>query len=131
MHKYPFPKTVNILHSTFGINFRTLSPYSRVFLEKLTGFQLVKKFPAFYGTRRLITAVTPAHILSQLDPDHTPTFYFLKIHLNIILPSMLGSPKWSLFLRLSHQTPVYASLLPHPRYMPRQSNFFSILSPEK
>jgi hypothetical protein len=27
-----------------------LIPWSRVLLEKLTGFQLVKKFPAFYGT---------------------------------------------------------------------------------
>jgi len=27
-----------------------LTPWSRVFLEKLAGFQLVKKFPAFYGT---------------------------------------------------------------------------------
>ena len=26
-------------------------------------------------------------ILSQLDPVHTPTFYLLRIHLNIILPS--------------------------------------------
>jgi hypothetical protein len=26
--------------------------YSRVLLEKLTSFQLVKKFPAFYGTQR-------------------------------------------------------------------------------
>jgi hypothetical protein len=26
------------------------TPWSRVFLEKLTGSQLVKKFPAFYGT---------------------------------------------------------------------------------
>jgi len=27
-----------------------LTPLSTVLLEKLTGFQLVKKFPAFYGT---------------------------------------------------------------------------------
>ena len=27
-----------------------LTPWSRALLEKLTGFQLVKKFPAFYGT---------------------------------------------------------------------------------
>jgi hypothetical protein len=26
-----------------------LTPWSRVLLEKLTGSQLVKKFPAFYG----------------------------------------------------------------------------------
>ena len=39
------------------------------------------------------------HIQSQLDPVHTSTFYLLKIHLNIILPSKLGSPKWSLSFR--------------------------------
>jgi len=32
----------------------------RILLEKLTGFQLVKKFPASYGTRMFITAVTSA-----------------------------------------------------------------------
>ena len=32
-----------------------LIPRSRVLLEKLIGFQLVKKFPEFYGTRRFIT----------------------------------------------------------------------------
>jgi hypothetical protein len=33
-----------------------LTPWSRVLLEKLTGLQLVKKFPAFNGNRRFITA---------------------------------------------------------------------------
>jgi len=32
-----------------------------ILLEKLTGSHLVKKFPAFYGTRRFITAFTSAH----------------------------------------------------------------------
>ena len=41
-----------------------LTPWSRVLLEKLTGLQLVKKFPAFYGTRRFITAFTSARHLS-------------------------------------------------------------------
>ena len=43
-----------------------LTPWSRVLLEKLTGFQLVKKFPAFYGTLRFITTVTSARQLSLL-----------------------------------------------------------------
>jgi hypothetical protein len=35
----------------------------------------------------------PVPIPNQLDPVHTPTSHFLKIQLNIILPSMPGSPK--------------------------------------
>jgi hypothetical protein len=41
-----------------------LTPWNRILLEKLTSFQLVKKFPAFYGTRRFITAFTSARHLS-------------------------------------------------------------------
>ena len=63
-----------------------LTPWSRVLLEKLTGFQPVKKFPAFYGTRRFITAFTRAHHLSlswassiQSIPPHPlpedPSYY--------------------------------------------------------
>ena len=33
-------------------------------LEELTGSQLVKEFPAFYGTRKFITAFTSARQLS-------------------------------------------------------------------
>jgi hypothetical protein len=32
--------------------------------EKLTGFQLIKKFPAFYGARKFITVVTSVRHLS-------------------------------------------------------------------
>ena len=41
-----------------------LTPCSRVILEKPIGFQLVKKFPAFYGTRKFIIAFTSARHLS-------------------------------------------------------------------
>jgi hypothetical protein len=47
---------------------------------------------------------------------------FLKIHLNIILPSTSGSPQCSLSLWLPHQHPVHTSLLPHTRHMPRPSH---------
>jgi hypothetical protein len=41
-----------------------LTPWNTVLLEKLTSFQLVKKFPAFYGTRKFITTFTSARHLS-------------------------------------------------------------------
>ena len=113
---------VSILFSLFTYLLTyLLTPWSRVFLEKLTGFQLVKKFPAFYGTRiHKRTSTVP--ILNQLGPVHTSTTYFLKIHLNIILLSTPGSPKPSLSLRFPHQSPVYAFLLPHKRYISRPSH---------
>ena len=46
------------------IDYSILTPCSRVLLEKLIGFQLVKKFPAFDATRRFITAFTSVHHLS-------------------------------------------------------------------
>ena len=50
----------NLTHSLTHL----LTPWSKALLEKLTGFQLVKKFPALYGTRRFITALTSACHLS-------------------------------------------------------------------
>ena len=67
------------------------------------------------------------------DPVHALTSHFLKILLNIILlniilPSMPGSSKWSFSLRFPHQNTVYNSALPHTCYMPIS---FSIWSPEQ
>ena len=41
-----------------------LTPWCRVLLEKLTGLQLVMKFPAFHGTRKFITALTSVRQLA-------------------------------------------------------------------
>ena len=54
---------INYLLHTYLLTY-SLTPWSRVLLEKLTGLQLVKKFPAFYGTRRFTTAFTSARQLS-------------------------------------------------------------------
>src|SRR5215471_6192786 len=102
------PLVIHLLVGTY-----LLTPWNRVLLEKLTGLQLVKKFPAFYGTRRVhypIHKCPPrVPILSQLSLVHTPMSYILKIHLTIILPSMPGSPHWSLSLRFPHQNPLHVS----------------------
>jgi len=53
-------------HGIYSENFiLLLTPWHRVLLEKLTGLQLVKKFPAFHGTRRFITALTSVRHLSK------------------------------------------------------------------
>ena len=49
---------------TYYLPTYSLNPLSRGLLEKLTGFQLIKKFPAFCGTRMFITAIASAHNLS-------------------------------------------------------------------
>jgi hypothetical protein len=57
-----------------------LTPMTRVLLEKLTGFQLVKKLPVIYGTRRFITAFTSArHFLKRyVSLVKTDGYYFLS-----------------------------------------------------
>ena len=74
-----------------------LSALSRVLLEKLTGFQLVKKLPQLYGTRRFITASTSARHLSlswassiQSIPPH-PTSWRSILRTKSHFPSPLLS----------------------------------------
>jgi hypothetical protein len=40
------------------LTYYLLTAQGRVILEKLTGFQLVKKFLSFHGTKKFITAIT-------------------------------------------------------------------------
>ena len=99
---------------------------------KLTGLQLVKKLPAFHGTRRFITALTSVRHLSlswashiqSIYPHHTSwrSILILSNHLRLGLPSGLlpsGFPTKTLY-----------TLSPHP-YAPHAQpiSFFSILSP--
>jgi hypothetical protein len=102
-----------------------LTPRSRV-LEKLTGLKLVKKVPAFYWTRRFITAFTSArHLsLSSASPIQSiaphPTSWRSIL---IICPLLrLGLPS-GLFPSGSPPKPYYRRLCPpHPLYMPRPSH---------
>ena len=109
-----------------------LTPLCRVLLEKLTDLQLVKKFPAFHGTRRFITALTSVCHLSlswaspiqSIDPHPTSwrSVLILSTHLCLGLPSGLLP---SGFPPRPHTLPS-----PHP-YAPHAQpiSFFSILSP--
>ena len=103
-----------------------LTTWSRVLLEKLTGFAANQEIPGIlwnnpkvhYRTHKRPPTVT---ILSQLHPVPTTPSHFLKIHLNIILPSTSWSPQWSLFPRFPHQNLVHTSPFLHTCHIPRPS----------
>ena len=109
----------------FGYTY-LLTPLCRVLLEKLTGLQLVKKFPVFHRTRRFITALNKrppyVSILGQPNPVHIPTSHLLEIRPNIIHPSTPSSPQWSPSVRFPHQGPIHSPLLTHTRHMPSPSH---------
>ena len=96
-----------------------LTPWCRVLFEKLTGLQLVKKLPAFYGTQRFITALKSARHLSLSwanpiqstypHPTSWRSILILSTHLRLGLPSGLfpsGFPTKNIHAPLS--TPIRA-----------------------
>ena len=102
-----------------------LTPWYRVFLEKLTGLQLVKMFPAFHGTRRFITALTSvrqmylswASTIQSLYPHPTSwrSILILSTHLHLDLPSCLllsGFPSKNQYTPLSSN--IRATCAAHP-----------------
>ena len=102
-----------------------LNPWCRVLLEKLTGLQLAKKFPAFYGTRRFITALTSVCHLSfswaspiQSTYPH-PTSWRSILILSTLL--RLGLPS-GLFPSGSPPRPYTPPFLTHTRHMPSPSH---------
>jgi len=93
--------------------------WSRVLLEKLTGSQLVKKFPAFYGTRRFITAFTSGlHLLLSCGNSIKP----ILPHPTSWRSSQSYPSIYSCVSQVVSFAPVYASPIPHTRYMPRSSH---------
>ena len=91
-----------------------LTPWCRVLLEKLTGLQLIKKFPAFHGTQRFTTALTSVRHLSLSWASPIQSIYphptswrsvlILSTHLCLGLPSGLlpsGFPTKTLYTPLS------------------------------
>ena len=96
------------------IQYYLCTPWCRVLLEKPTGLQLVKKFPAFQGTRRFITTLTSVRHLSLSWASPIQSIYphptswrsvlILSTHLCVGLPNGLlpsGFPTKTLYTPLS------------------------------
>ena len=100
-----------------------LTPRSRVLLEKPTSFRLIKKFPAFYGTRRFITLLTSARhlslfcaycmIVSLLDMFLRWGFFSTSPNPQAGGPPLVGSP-WPL-IQYIRSYPPYRTPFLHPQ----------------
>jgi len=64
VHCHHFSISIILTYSIIYLVTYLLTPCSIVLLEKLIGFKLVKKFSAFHGTRRFITAFASVRHLS-------------------------------------------------------------------
>ena len=67
-------------HGTLYRTTYLLTPWCRVLLHKPTGLKLVKKFPAFHGTRRFITALTIVRHLVLAHSSYYHHYYYHRNH---------------------------------------------------
>ena len=115
------------------LNTYLLTPWSRVLLEKLTGFAANQEISRISWNPKLHYRThkrpPPVPILSQPHPVPTNLPHSLKIHLNIILPSTSWSPQWSLSLRFPHQNLVHNTPFLHTCHMTRQSHHSQFYHP--
>ena len=111
-----------------------LTAWSRVLLEKLTGFAANQEIPCILWNPKVHHHThkrpPPVPILSQLHPVPTTPSHFPKIHLNIILPSTSWSPQWSLSLRFPHQNLAHTSPFLHMCNMPCLSHSSRFYHPQ-
>ena len=86
------------IHPTYLLTY-LLTPWCRALLEKLTGLQLVKKFSAFFGTRKFITALTSVrHLsLSWASPIQSTYPHPTSWRSNLILSIYPSTPRSRLF----------------------------------
>ena len=101
-----------------------LTPWCRVLLEKLTGLQLLQKFPTFHATRRFITPLTGVRHLSlswaspiqSIYPQPTSwrSILILSTHLCLGLPSgLLASGFLTKTLYVPLSSPIRATCPAH------------------
>ena len=121
---------VSCVHFLYGL-YSSVTNILLLLTYLLTGLQPVKKFPAFYGTRRFITALTSVRHLSLSWASPIQSIYphptswrsslTLSIHLRLGLPSGL--------LPTAFPTKTLYTPSPHPYALHAQPiSFFSILS---
>ena len=124
---FPFMVVDILIQSHSFLESLTLQILITYYMEQTPSSE-ANRFPASQEIPRILCNPTvhyhihkfppPVPVVGQLDPVQTITSHFVKILPNITILSTSGSPKCSLTLTFPNQNPVYASRLPHTRYMP-------------
>jgi hypothetical protein len=113
--KHSLPTTSNITITVLYLLTYLLTPWSRVLLEKLTGFAASQQIPRIYGTRNFITVLTSACHLSlswarsiqslQPPPTSFRSLLILSSYLRLGLPNGLVPSLLYSYVILRHTIP--------------------------